>query len=169
LCGILLQLGKQFWEVREVCLNGYGMQSGTAAGAGGTQLSGSTAGNTSGGRVLQPGGVVVQVELPDWSYSRLPADLTELVTGVVGAKPQAAAAAASDAAAGGGAAGAFGAGTFGTGAGTGSSSSSSTPEVVFELGSVLSDGSLARWLLCYDAAGGRLLQRATYELYPAAA
>jgi YD repeat-containing protein len=82
--------------------------------------------------------LVVQLDLPDWSYSRVPADIGALT---------AAAAAGSDAA-------------------LNSSSSSSTAAVVFELGTVLTNGSLARWLLQYDAACSRLLQKATYELYP---
>ncbi|WIA22249.1 hypothetical protein OEZ85_004574 [Tetradesmus obliquus] len=85
--------------------------------------------------------LVVQLDLPDWGYSRLPADISLLT---------AAAAATADSTS------------------SSSSSSSSGAAVVFELGTVLSNGSLARWLLQYDAAGGRLLQRATYELYPAA-
>jgi hypothetical protein len=88
---------------------------------------------------------VVQIDLPDWSYSRLLADVSQLTAA-------AAAAVGSDSA-----------------DISGSSSSSSSAAVVFELGAVMSDGSLARWLLQYEAAGGRLLQRATYELYPAAA
>jgi hypothetical protein len=79
----------------------------------------------------------VQLELPDWSYSRLPADISQLT-----------AAAAADE--------------------TTDSSNSSSAAVVFELGTVTSDGSLARWLLQYDAAGSRLLQSATYKLSPAA-
>jgi hypothetical protein len=103
---------------------------------------------------------MVQVELPDWTYSRLPADMTVLVTGGGGDNMQAAGLAASGAVAGGGDAGA---------SGTGSSSGNTASELVFELGTVLADGSLARWLLVYDAAGGRLLKRAAYELYPSGA
>lgn len=47
-------------------------------------------------------------------------------------------------------------------------SGGSSREVVFELGAVLASGALARWVLRYDARGRRLLQSATYELYPAA-
>jgi YD repeat-containing protein len=87
------------------------------------------------GQQQQP--AVVQLDLPDWTYSRLPADVGLLTTA---------------AAAAGGCAG----------------SSSSNAAVVFEVGTALSNGSLARWLLQYDAAGDRLLKSATYELYPAA-
>jgi hypothetical protein len=80
---------------------------------------------------------VVQLELPDWTYSRLPADVSLLT--------------------------AAGAAVVG-----GAESSSGGAAVVFEVGTVLSNGSLARWLLQYDAAGHRLLRSATYELYPAA-
>lgn len=77
--------------------------------------------------------VVLQLDLPDWGYSRLPADMTLLTKAAQAAQP-----------------------------------SYSTGDVVFELGTVLSNGALARWLLHYDASGGRLLKNATYELYPAA-
>jgi hypothetical protein len=93
---------------------------------------------------------VVQLHLPDWSYSRLPADISQLTAAAAAA---AAAAIATDTA---------------TDSSHVGSSSSSSAAVVFELGTVMSDGSLARWLLQYDAAGSRLLQSATYELYPAA-
>lgn len=102
---------------------------------------------------------VVQVDLPDWSYSRLPANMAVLVS---------AAAAGTDtdtadgAAAAAGTVTAAGASTLQEGVGSGAAA---THQVVFELGTVLLDGSLARWLLAYDAGGGRLLQRATYELY----
>lgn len=76
------------------------------------------------------GGVMVQVDLPDWSYSRLPVDMASVVAGGAGGD---------------------------------------VADMVFELGTVLTDGSLARWLLRYDAAGARLIKSATYELYPPAA
>jgi hypothetical protein len=79
---------------------------------------------------------VVQVNLPDWSYCRVPADISQL---------------ADDG-----------------NSSSNSSSSSSSREVVFELGTMLADGALARWVLRYAAGGRRLLQSATYELYPAA-